>query len=77
MDSSNVLALLGHVLDDGNIGVISKNIGAQDGATKKAIAAALPALLQSLSKNASTDEGAKALDVALEKHDGSILDNLS
>jgi hypothetical protein len=77
MDTNNILALLGNVMDDGNIAAISKQIGTQDGATKKAIATALPALLQSLSKNASTPEGAEALNKTLDKHDGSVLDNIS
>jgi hypothetical protein len=76
MDTNNLLAILGNVMDDGNIWAISKHLGTQDGATKKAIAAALPALLQSLSKNASTPEGADALNKTLEKHDGSVLDNI-
>ena len=77
MDTNNILALLGHVMDDGNIAAISKNLGTSDSSTKKAIAAALPAMLQSLSKNTSTPEGAQALDTTLAKHDGSILDNIS
>lgn len=77
METNNLLALLGHALEDGNVSAIAKNIGSKDGATKKAIAAALPELLGALSKNASTEEGAKQIDSALEKHDGSILENVT
>src|SRR5690606_38980796 len=38
---------------------------------------AAPVLLGLLQKNASTSEGASSINKALEKHDGSILDNLS
>jgi hypothetical protein len=41
------------------------------------MAAALPALISALSRNASRGDGARALSNALERdHDGSILDNL-
>jgi len=56
---------------------ISGKLGADEGAVGNAIGAALPMLLGALSRNASNDDGARALDGALEKdHDGSILDDL-
>jgi hypothetical protein len=56
---------------------ISSQIGADDKATQGAISASLPLLINALSRNASSDDGANALSNALSKdHDGSILDNL-
>lgn len=78
MATNQLLALLWNVLDDRNISEIGKSIGANDGQTKKAIAAALPELLWALSKNASSSDGADALDAALSKdHDGSILESVA
>ncbi|MEN8375169.1 MAG: DUF937 domain-containing protein [Gemmatimonadota bacterium] len=56
---------------------MSREIGADSGATEGAIAAALPLLLGSLARNAQQPDGAESLDRALAKdHDGSLLDNL-
>ncbi len=56
---------------------ISSNVGAEPSAVNSAIQAALPMILGSLAKNASTPQGAESLNTALEKdHDGSILNNL-
>jgi len=56
---------------------ISRQLGADEGTTQAAIAAAVPLLLAGLARNSSSPDGASALHGALEKdHDGSILDNL-
>ncbi len=56
---------------------ISRELGTDRQQTGTAMAAALPMLLSALSRNASTPEGAAALDGALSRdHDGSILDDL-
>lgn len=56
---------------------ISGKLGADEGAVGNAIGMALPMLVGALSRNASSDEGARSLDDALERdHDGSVLDNL-
>jgi hypothetical protein len=55
---------------------LSSSIGADPAATSKAVSLALPALLGGLAKNASSPDGAVALDRALDAHDGGILDNL-
>lgn len=64
-------------LGDGGLSSLSQNLGADQAATKTAAAAALPMLVSALAKNASSSDGASALDQALGRdHDGSALDNL-
>jgi hypothetical protein len=56
---------------------IGRQLGTDEGAAGKAIAAALPLLMSALAKNASRGEGADSLAGALERdHDGSVLDDL-
>lgn len=55
---------------------LSKQLGADPATTGSAISAALPVLVGALARNASTSEGATALNSALDAHDGSILNNL-
>lgn len=57
---------------------VSTRLNADEGATQRAIGAAIPLLISALGKNASTPEGAQALTRALEKdHDGSVLKSLT
>lgn len=61
------------------IAAIAGGLGqkADEGKTQSALSAALPVLIGALAKNSSKEEGAKALDTALEKdHDGSVLDDV-
>jgi hypothetical protein len=58
------------------IGKLSKQVGADPAATQNALGAALPLLMGALARNSSQQDGAQALDKALAKHDGGILDNL-
>jgi hypothetical protein len=63
----------------GNDGVrqMSRQLGADEGATAKAVQGALPMLMGALSGNASDKGGAEALLGALSRdHDGSILDDV-
>jgi hypothetical protein len=56
---------------------LANAIGADQAATQNATRAALPLLLGALQRNASSPDGAAALQGALERdHDGSILDSL-
>jgi hypothetical protein len=56
---------------------ISRQLGADEGTTQNAIAAAVPLLLAGLARNSSSPDGAAALHEALVKdHDGGILDKL-
>ncbi len=57
---------------------MSRQIGADEDATRKAISLALPTLLGGLARNAESPEGAQSLNRALEQdHDGSLLDDVS
>lgn len=67
-------ALSAH-LDDSALSQLSSRLNADQGATSKAIAAAVPVLLGALAKNSSTPTGAQQLHDALARdHDGSVLD---
>ncbi|MGV3708980.1 MAG: DUF937 domain-containing protein [Gemmatimonas sp.] len=55
---------------------ISQKLGTDTGKTNNAISAALPVLLGALASNAASPTGASALNSALNKHDGSVLDNI-
>jgi hypothetical protein len=76
MTMASILETLEQQLGPSAIGQLSRSLGADPGTTSNAVSVALPALLGALSKNASTDHGAAALDRALDDHDGSILDNI-
>lgn len=73
-----LLDLLGKRIGDDTIREISNQIGADHGSTKRAVAAALPLLIGSLSHQAQgSDEGARSLHRVLERdHDGSLFENL-
>ncbi len=69
--------LLGQQGGDSALGQISKTLGADQNLTNAAIQMALPVILNGLTKNASTPEGAQGLNTALDNdHDGGILDML-
>ena len=73
----NLEALLG-LLQGQDLGQLAEQVGGNEGQVKNGVMAALPAMLAALGKNAGTEKGAEELNNALEnKHDGSILDNLS
>ncbi|MCB0109422.1 MAG: DUF937 domain-containing protein [Caldilineaceae bacterium] len=55
---------------------ISRQLGTDVATTESAIHAALPMLLGAISRNAATPEGAASLNKALDRHDGSILNDL-
>lgn len=74
---NNILALVNGPLGKEIINGIGKNAGTSPEETKSVISTALPAILGSMQKNASSAQGAAGLLGALQgKHDGSILDNL-
>ncbi len=69
--------LLGGEQGNQAVDQISQNVGADSSLVNSAIQAALPALINGLANNATTQEGAQSLNTALEEdHDGSVLDNL-
>jgi len=55
---------------------MSRQLGTDVATTEGAINAALPMLLGAISRNAATPDGAKSLNQALDKHDGSLLTDL-
>jgi hypothetical protein len=57
---------------------LSRQVGADEDATSRAIATALPVLVGGLARNAATPAGASSLEQALDgDHDGSLLQNIS
>ncbi len=69
--------LLSGALGGSAIGKIASMLGSDEGGTQNALSAALPQLIGRLQSNASTTDGANALDAALGKHDGSVLDDVN
>ncbi len=56
---------------------VSRQLGTDEGTAQKAITAAVPMLINALSRNAGSADGAGALFKALSRdHDGSILNNV-
>jgi hypothetical protein len=62
--------------NDQRVGKVSNQLQADPAATRNALGAALPILMGALARNSADRNGAAALDHALTKHDGGILDNL-
>ena len=68
--------LIGSVIGDQVASQIAKATGLSEEQTKKAVTMAMPLLISAMAKNSSTQEGATSLNNALEKHNGTILDNV-
>jgi hypothetical protein len=74
---SSMLEELAGALGGDTLGQLAGVLGADNDVVSKGVAAALPALLGGLARNARQPEGASALTNALgNDHDGSILDSL-
>ncbi len=74
---SGILDLLAQNLNGAPMGQIAQAIGADEATTRRAVGAALPALLTGLDRNTNAPGGAQALAGAVQRdHDGSLLDNL-
>ena len=70
-----ILDTVGQQLGGNTLKQISQQLGTDENTAAKAVSVALPLLVGGLSHNASTPEGAAALDQALTRdHDGSALD---
>ncbi len=75
---TSILDLVQQQLGGDTVRQLSHQLGADQGATAKAVSGALPMLLGALAKNASTRGGAEALTGALARdHDGSVLDHVA
>ena len=65
-------------LQGNTLSQLSRQIGADEASTSRAVSMALPMLLGGLAREAETPTGAQSLNRALEEdHDGSLLDNVS
>lgn len=58
------------------LSALSQQLGADEGQTQAALSAALPMLMGAMSKVASQEQGAAALQQVVQQDDGSIMDNL-
>lgn len=74
MDLQALLSLM----EGSNLESLASQLKVGNNEAKSGLLTALPSIMNALSKNTSTAEGAQALSLALDKnHDGSILNNLS
>lgn len=74
---SGIFDLIKNSMGQQAVEQVSKQVGGNQDATQRAIAAAIPMLLSALQKNTKSRSGAESLARALEKdHDGGILGNL-
>ena len=71
----NLEALLG-LLQGQDLGKLAEQVGGNSPEVKNGVAAALPAILAAVNKNANSSEKAEGLNNALNQHDGSVLNNL-
>ena len=76
--SSKILEMIAGQLDENALRQISKQLGADEEGTQKAVTAALPLLLNALDREAAEPEGAQALANALRRdHSGNILQDVT
>ncbi len=73
----SVFEILNELQRGGASDALAKQLGADTGATRSALASAVPALIGALARNSAKPGGAEALRGALERdHDGSVLDDI-
>ena len=74
---SELLEMLAQAMGGPTLGTISRQIGADEDSTAKAVSAALPILVGAMDRNSDKPGGAESLFNALGRdHDGSILDDI-
>lgn len=73
---SGILEMITSRLDGDAIAKIGQQIGADEKTTQSAMQMALPVILGQLNRNAQSQSQASGLEKALNRHDGSVLDNL-
>ena len=71
----NLEALLG-LLQGQDLEKLAQQVGGSSKEVRNGVAAALPAILAAVNKNANNSEKAQGLNKALEQHDGSVLNKL-
>lgn len=75
---SMIMDLIQQQLGGDAVREMSRQVGADENATRSALGAALPVLLGALSRNSASGNGAEALLGALRRdHDGSVLDDVA
>ncbi|MEM0999856.1 MAG: DUF937 domain-containing protein [Bacteroidota bacterium] len=73
----NLLEMVTSYLGDDGVEKVGQSLGSDKGTAASALAQAVPFLVGAMARNTKSDEGAAALNGALDRdHDGSILDNL-
>ena len=66
-----------HALGSDGIDSLGRSLGLDSQSTSKALSAAIPMLLSSLSRNAASPEGEAALAAVIDRdHDGSVFDDI-
>jgi len=73
----NLFENLTGLLQGDTVKSMAKQFGMEEDAVQKVIAMGLPMILSGLNKNTSDEQGAQSLNNALDKHDGSLLGNLT
>jgi hypothetical protein len=74
---SALMQILGQALQGGALEQIGSQAGVSGASAQSAVGLALPVLIEALSRNASTPQGAAALEQAIARdHDGSVLDDI-
>jgi len=73
---SRILDLLNSDIGKSLINGVSGHTGQSKSKTSNSLTMAMPVLMQAMKRNANSSEGASGIMSALQKHDGSILDNL-
>ena len=73
---AGILDLLNSDLGKSIISGVAGSTGQDTNKTSSVLTMALPVLMKAMQRNSATPEGANGLMGALNKHDGSILDNL-
>ena len=73
---AGILDLLNSDLGKSIISGVAGSTGQDTNKTSSVLTMALPVLMKAMQRNSTTQQGAEGLMGAVNKHDGSILDNL-
>jgi hypothetical protein len=73
----DILSILNSLQDKQTVNQLTKSVGADSNQVKKAVELGLPMLMQAMSNNVRTPQGAEALAKALDQHKEDPLDDVS
>jgi hypothetical protein len=73
----DILSILNSLQDKQTVNQLTKSVGADSNQVKKAVELGIPMLMQAMSNNARTPQGAEALAKALDQHKEDPLDDVS